>query len=340
MTTDRAPLLADLAAGADAAASTDPRAAAIGERLRAAFEAGCRKHDIHAELVGPPQRMDVRFSGQEDVSGELIGQVFVEELATRGVRAGPVLAPSPALDEATVARLEAVLRDVLNRLRTLLIEANSYLSGGLRWPFPDGGAFLRERGLAVYRFPKRGPVDVSAIDDHMRIAFAPGPLGEVTSSGFYVPTKIRGDFDVTLRYRVRRWQPGPVAACLALFAQDEPSLQRYYAQIRSAANQERHAMANLCEQLSAPVPATADDGAFRLTRNGQRVVAYHRANDTDAWTRLGERADFAAADMVIGSKIWSSDRCDGLVADLYELRIEAEIPTDNLGPVPVRPDPR
>jgi hypothetical protein len=321
------------------AAAASPRTDAFGERLRKAFAQACARHRLDAALAGPAHRLEVRFADQDGVGGPRILQAFVEELEARGVRAAATLSPA-ALDDAQTARLEHVFADVASRLRTLLIEANSYLSGGLPWPFPDGDAMLRARGLAVYRFPAKGPVDVEPAGEGMRIAFAPGPLGEVTSSGFYVPTKVRGDFEVTLRYELARWAPGPVAACLALFAQDEPSLQRYYAQIRSAHGQQRHAMANLCERLSDTVPARGARGAFRLLRRGQAVSAWHRDADAPDWTGLGERADLPAHDMVIGSKIWSSERSDGLEALLTGLRIDGEIPADNLAAVPVRADPR
>ena len=68
---------------------------------------------------------------------------------------------------------------------------------------------LRERGLSIYRYPARAAVDVRPADDAIRITFHPGPLGAITSSGFYVPTLLRGDFSATIHYRIRRWRPGP-----------------------------------------------------------------------------------------------------------------------------------
>ena len=129
--------------------------------------------------------MRVAFDGQENADRHLLGGVFHDELRKAGaVAPGRRLHPCRALDDDAVAEAEGSLRRTVARLRTLLIEHNCYLSGGLPWVFPAARAVLSERGLAIYRFPASAQVDVVAEGDHVRISFHPTDLGEVTSSGF------------------------------------------------------------------------------------------------------------------------------------------------------------
>jgi hypothetical protein len=90
------------------------------------------------------------------------------------VRAGPRLRPDPAAAEADVEAAQAAVRCAVGRLRTLLIELNSYLSGGLPWALGDAAdARLVQRGLAIYRFPAAAAVDVTGGTDCVRREPAP-----------------------------------------------------------------------------------------------------------------------------------------------------------------------
>ncbi len=318
-------------------ADPDPRTAAIDERLRRAFREACITHDISGEVGGAVGQIEFSFAGQENADAALMLQAFAEELEQTGA-AREIVLPSATMTDADVERVEAALRHAVARLRTLLIEHNSYLSGGLTYAFP-GPPELRDRGLAIYRFPARADVEVAARGDGIRIAVGAGDLGEVTSSGFYVPTRIRGDFSVTIDYRLEHWQPGPASVCLALFAQDEPSVLRYYAQRRTAGGAGHEVLGNFNNDTLTPTQLVEEaTGSFRIERTGQTVTTSHARHGE--WAVLGSHAGDPPHDVIVGAKIWSSGEVGGFVADLSGLVIAGEIPADQIPPVPVREDPR
>lgn len=312
------------------------------ERLRATVAAAAAREALAIAWRGPAAMPELGFVGQEDADGGLIGAHFARELAALGARVdGPLRFGAGALaDDGPVRR---AFDRALLRIRVLLVEYNSYLSGELPFAFPGGGPELRARGAGVYRFPRRGKVRVAVAPggDGIRIDFAPAPLGPVTSSGFFVPTAIRGDVDVTARYALRRWESGPDSACLGLFLQNAASTARYYAQVMSTADapQARLVAAGLAGVVSPRRPAPADEGWLRIQRQGDVVRAFHRATATAAWTLLGEHVGATADDLIVGAKIWSKDRTDGLVADVLDLAIAGAVSPEQeplLGP---RPDP-
>ncbi len=314
------------------------RAQRILDCYRAAFEAACARERIAARIAGTPGRFE--FEGQEGASGAQILERFLLELAGQGVAAGQVLEPRPDADETELQACTRGLDRALARVRTLLVEFNSYLSGGMPYVFPTRDEVLQSRGLVVYRYPARAAAQVSAVDGRVRIAFEPGELGEVTSSGFFVPTRLSGDFEARVRYELGSWSPGPDSACLGLFAQDEPSTLRYYALVSSwGAPPSFAAQASFTGEVLDPVAIDGKGGELRLARAKGRIRAWHRARG-GKWTALGERAGEAASELFVGCKIWSKVSCGGLVAELTELSIEGR-PAREQGPMPaVRPDPR
>ena len=312
-----------------------------GEALRTAFEEACRSEKLLGHLTGPPDCMDLSFETQDTAPPELILKTFLEELEKRGVKAGPVLRPHPALGEAEIRTAAAALADTVRRIRALLVEYNSYLSAGLPFVFDASSALMKDRGLCIYRYPARAGTEVRIESEAVRITFHAGSLGEVTSSGFYVPTRVRGDITAEIRYRLRQWKPGPDNACLALFAQDEASMVRFYAQRYTLAEAPAGPLllANLNDRRTEAGPVAGDEGAFRLIRRGTTISAWHRSGN-EKWRMLGESPFEDAPDLYIGAKIWSGVECSGLEADLSNLRIEGEVPEDQTT-VPVeRPDPR
>lgn len=322
-----------------AAEPVHERLVAIGERWRTAFAAACAEHDVHARLRGPATHMEVVFDGQENAGSQLMHGVFLDELRKSGAIAHGYLYPCAAMTDGDVAEAEDVLRRTVARLRTLLIEHNSYLSGGLAWAFPGADTPLAARGLAIYRFPAAAEVDVVTEDGIARISFLPGDLGEVTSSGFYVPTRVRGDFTATASYHLTQWRPGAESASFALFAQNEASTLRYYAQRRSAGDGAPELLANFNNvDLSEPRPVTEPSGALRVQRRGDVVSCWHRGDGE--WVQLGEHRGDPTDDVILGSKIWSSGTAGALEAELTDLRVDGEIPEPQLDPVPIRPDPR
>ncbi len=176
----------------------------------------------------------------------------------------------------------------------------------------------------------------------MRIAFAPGELGPITSSGFYLPTRIRGDFDVSVHFTVQAWEPGPDSACLGLFVQNERSTARSYAQLMSTGDRpgERSVAAGLAGRILGRHPVHDEDGWLRLTRHGPRVTALHRPTAGADWVELGTLEPASTDDVIVGAKIWSKVRCGGLVCDLDTLSIAADIPDDQFPELEPRPDPR
>jgi len=308
------------------------------ERLCSAFAEACKEQEVLAELSGGPEQLQFLFQPQEGASAELIDAAFREEMGKTGVAYEAVLEPAK-LDEAGVVAAEQALRTAIGRIRVLMIEFNSYISGGLDWVFPNSPEALSERGLAKYRFPARGEVDIVSEKDHVCITMHGGDLGNVTSSGFYVPTRVRGDFEATIRYELGEWQPGGDAVSVALFAQDEPSQLRYYAQRRTAGAQPHEVLANFNNDvLTDPVAVSATEGSFRVARRGDIVTCSHCENGE--WTVLGEHRGDPTNDVIFGSKIWSSGQAGPFVARLFELTVVGEFPADQIAPLPIRPDPR
>jgi hypothetical protein len=307
----------------------------------AAADAAARDNDLHMGWRGPAAMPQLSFADQEGAPADLILHHFGLELAAAGVAmSGPLLLPTDLLREGTAAAALA-FRSALARVRTLLIEFNSFLSGGLPFTWPGGHGELRARGAMIYRYPKRAEVDVGPAGAAMRIAFAAAPLGAVTSSGFYLPTRLTGDVDASVRYVLHRFESGPDTACLGLFLQNEASSARYYAQVMSSADAPvaRSAALGHAGAAIGRVRVDGDEGRLRLVRRAGRVHAFHGAGATGPWRELGS-VPAVADDLVVGAKIWSGGRTDGLVADLHDLAVDARLAADQpplLGP---RPDPR
>ncbi len=315
---------------------------AYGERLAAAFAEECAANDVRGRLTGGPEVYAIAFEGQEDASPELMRRAFLDELRHAGVLATETLTLTlhPEMDAAAAAFAEEALRHGARRLRTLLVEHNSYLSGGLRYPFPPSAAGVAERGLAIYRFPKTGNVDVTAEGDRIRIAFKPGDVGPITSSGFYLPTLISGDFTVDADYELRGWHPDAVEpGCFALFAQNEDSSHRYYAQRMSSGDGPHRLVASHVDQLSPERAVDGDRGSFRVTRAGDVMTCFHRQPGAD-WIALGTAPAPPESEMILGAKIWAKLRCGGLCVDIYNLRIDGRLADRQIPPVPVVQDPR
>jgi hypothetical protein len=308
-----------------------------GDDLRRAFSAACARERIVANLFGSPALARIQIPTQEGVASPLLHWQAGVELERAGV------VPSEwcvvhAGWRAQGESLRAALTGTIGRLRTRLIEHNSYISGGLDYVFATDDDVLRARGLGIYRYPKQGPVAVTAGDGRVRIAFAPGPLGEIVSSGFFVPARITGDFAIEADYELLAWSSGPDSACLGLFFQNDLSTGRYYAQ-RTIDSGGDHVLAGLDGVLSRKHMVCARAGSFRLTRAGRRVTAWHREPE-QSWRELGATDVATGDDGVVGAKIWSKVACSGLIAEITALRLRAKLSAMQDGPLPVRPDPR
>lgn len=328
----------------DSIAAADPEVAerltALADSWRDVFRDACAREKLRGDLSGPPHARRFSFEPQDTAPSELILERFLQELGARGVKCEGVLYVTPDVDAEGAALVGVALAATVQRVRTLLVEYNSWLSGGVPFPFATDESLLRDRGLAIYRYPARGAVDVTPIEGGMSIRFHAGDLGEVTSSGFYVPTRLTGDYRATIDYALTEWVPGPEQACLALFTQDEPSVHRYYAQRNSGgAHPGRHVVqASLCGETVGERDVSGERGSFRIERRGTTTSSYHKTDGE--WTLLGTREDERAPDLIIGTKIWSTVSCGGLAARLTNLVIEASFPADQIPRLESRDDPR
>jgi hypothetical protein len=320
----RAPVAADLAAHA--------------RELHATFaEAGAREA-LTIELLGPPALARIRIPPQESAPGPLLGAKYREELARFGAQPSEWLV-THALWPAWLPSLRRSVVRATSRLRTILVEVNSYLSGGLTWPFAEGDPLTRKRGVAVYRYPKLGNVDVVAEPGAMRITFHAGALGPITSSGFYVPTHLGGDFSIEADYELTQWSSGPDSACVGLFFQNDLSTGRYYAQRRLAGGEDQ-VYAGLDGEVSAMRDAGPRRGTFKLTRAGRVVTAAHRRGDAAEFVELGSTTHATDDDGILGLKIWSKVACDGIEVRVSSWRLVATPCPDQQSPLAPRPDPR
>jgi hypothetical protein len=314
----------------------------IGETLRSALQESCTREKLQISLAGPPAAMSFVCQSQENAEAALIAQHLQLELRAQGLVSEGDLLPWLGMQGDALATVLRGIDAALARIRTLLIEHNSYLSGGIPFVFPDSDPRLRERGIARYRYPRMADTSVEAQGDKLSIRFGAGEMGEVTSSGFYLPTLLRGDLDLQLSYRLSSWDPGPDSACLALFLQNESSTARYYSQrMSSGGPDEAHrVLSSMNAVLSPHHPVAGMAGQFRLSRAGSTLRAWHRSEPKQDWLLLGEERDCCSEDLIVGAKIWSKVRAGELSAELSNLRIEAEIPEKQLPLLEARPDPR
>ena len=311
--------------------------------LREAIDRAAASQDVLVAWTGDESMPRLCFLGQEDAPAAAMAERFAVELAESGCRMdGPLLVDAALrCDAATQQSVAQSFVRAFVRIRALLVEFNSHLSGGLPWPFSTGRPALRERGLTFYRFPRRAEVDVDANGEAMRIAFGKSQLGPVTSSGFFVPTRIVGDATLTIRYVLRRWNAGPDSACLGLFFQNEASTARYYAQVISTADKPtlRNVAAGLAGNVVGRRPIDGDEGWLRLARTGSNLIASWRGMGDASWTELG-RCDATGDALIAGCKIWSKVETEGLVADLFELEIDGELAKEQPDLLAPRADPR
>ncbi|HLU39556.1 MAG TPA: hypothetical protein VK081_09230 [Planctomycetota bacterium] len=334
---DLALLLAAACARVVAATPVDAELAAMGERVRTAFFAACAREQLRGEWHGPTALGRLRLPDQEGVTTPHLHAHMGQELERAGVRASEWCVPH-AYWRTQIADLCAGLDAATARMRTLLVEHGSWLCGGLPFPFATGDPLVRRRGLAAYRYPRERATEVAVHGDEVTITFPEGPLGPIVSSGLFVPTVLRGDFDVVAAYELRAWSAGPDSTCFGLFFQNELSTARYYAQrtIRSDGSDGVHASFDGVVGALRPVAGT--HGMLRLQRRAGRVTAWHRADETQPWDEMGS-APATGDDGVVGAKVWSKVDCAGLAVAVRILAFEGAPAPDQREPPPARPDP-
>jgi hypothetical protein len=243
-------------------------------------------------------------------------------------------------DAASATRLRAALR----RTRARMVDLDSWVSGGLGCPFATAPPRLRERGLALYRVPAGGAAKLRVGARDVRVRCLAADHGEVISAGFWLPTGIRGDFALDLRYELREWSPGPREACLALSATRADGASCHYAQQVTARARDSFVMAVLDQRPSPPAGRLSSrSGWLRLARSGASVRAAHaetRWFSRRRWVDLAVHREEEVLDLLVGAKLWTHGPTGSLEVAFTDLRIEATIPDDHAPVLPPRPDPR
>ena len=310
---------------------------ASGRAVRSAFEAACAERGIAARWS--EHDPVPAFADREDARGDQLADRYLEELAALGVR-GAMLEPDAALDAAEVTVVVEAIELAVARVATLLVEAASFHTGGMPFVFATELDVLRCRGLAMYRYPARAAARVQASSGRVTVRIEEGPVGHVTSAGFYVPTRMRGDLEATVDYRLGPWAPGPDSACAALFVHDEPPTRHTYAQLLTYGDPASiDAMAVFMGRASPQREAVGPAGSLRLNREGGDLRAWHR-HEGRAWRLLGESRIDPESELLVGCKVWTKVACGGLSAEFIDLVLRAT-PVEDPGPMPaVRPDPR
>lgn len=314
-------------------------------RLPATFASICAAKGLRARLVGGPLAWEARFEDQGGADSATIARVFRDELRAAGLEEGEVRLPAEG-DEAARARVEDALAIALHRTRKLLIEFGSWISGGLPLPFAGVPRGLRESGLACFRYPSRAATEVLVDERGVVIRFAPGDLGnvtssvwKVTSSGWYVPALLEGDYTAQLDYELLRWRPSERdACCFAMTAVDLGMAHRHHAQRMSTGEAQHSVLSEHADVISPMLPVTGTHGTLEVARRGDRIACRHRG--PDGWLELGEGPAPPEREMVLGAKVWGKHACDGLEVVTRDLRVEGLLTVRALPPVPVRPDPR
>lgn len=313
-------------------------ASSVAQAVQSAFRSECAELGLGGRLDVDGDRLRPHFEPQFGASADWLDRTFREELASRGESAAADWCARD-LGASELARLVDVVRMALRRTRARLVDTDSWVSGGLAWPFPVIDAGLRERGLALYRAPARAPATVTSIPGRVTIAFPAGDCGEIVSAGIWVPTLLAGDFDVAVSYELPEWIAGEREACLGLFAVASDGTFRMYAQRVTRAGESDRVVADI-EGAAGPTVArcSGSSGWLRIARERGLLSAWHREHAT--WTWLGRIRETAPRPLLVGIKIWALGTCGPLRAELVEMQLEGAAAPDQTPPPPVRPDPR
>lgn len=308
------------------------------DAIRESFERECRELGLAASVEVVDGRLRPRFEGQLGAPTERVRDLFLEELAARGVpcAAGEIEIVASASDGA---QLVDALRASLRRTRGRMVDENSWIHGGVAWPFGVRDPLVRERGLALYRAPARAAAEIVVGTNDARIDLPAGDCGEIVSAGIWVPTGLAGDFSVSVRYRLEPWTAGAREACFGLFAVAHDGTFRAYAQRVSRGSQVHHVAADLD---GSPGPAraacTRESGTLRLLHERGVLTAWHR--EDGAWTWLGRLREPAGRALIVGAKVWALGVCGPLRATIEAFELEGVAAERQDAPPPPRPDPR
>lgn len=311
---------------------------ACAASLREPFERECRELGLAASHEVDGARFVPRFSGQLGATSERVLELFLEELAARGVAVADRAVVAPA-SEIEGARVRDAMRDALRRTRGRMVDENSWIHGGVAWPFEVRDPLVRSRGLALYRAPARAAAEIRVGASDATIDVPEGDCGEIVSAGIWVPTGLSGDFSVSVVYRLGPWTAGAREACFGLFAVAHDGTFRAYAQRVSRGAEPHHVVADLD---GSPGPAraacTSGAGTLRLLHERGLLSAWHR--EDGAWTWLGRLREPAGRALIVGAKVWALGVCGPLRARIERLDLEGSAAQHQDPPPPPRPDPR
>jgi hypothetical protein len=302
--------------------------------LRTAIERALQREGLTVKVAADGS---VAFAPTLGLDGEKIAALFAQALAANGLPAD-VLAPSRSTAEPPrTALIDDAVR-ACSQTRQRVVAEGSFVSGGHASPFLSLPPPMQRRGLALYRFPRRGAARLQVHRRGVRIHVPKGALGKITSVGFWLPTFIAGDFDVQMEHRLRRWRPGSGPACFALLAADRTTARTYYAQWTSEPGQ-RHRLGTVLgdRPLQHGRYEPEPRGTFRLRREGCLVTSWFRGPH-GWWQLLGARGDDPGAPMLFGAKIWAIADSRGLTADVLALRVTGEVHGADEDPPPRVPD--
>ena len=199
--------------------------AAVGRRVREAFDRMCAERDLRCVLTGPDARMTVVFESQGGVRPDRLNTLFLQECAAHGVLTNGTLMPSFAHDDEAVDRSLDAFAGALDAVARL-IHDGSPASDGARTSVARG--FIGELaetgdGLAVGGWLLVDDACVDAVElvssegdvvtaeriEHAGVAAAYPDVADAVNSGWkaLLPSrgfKEDGIWEFELRGRARR----------------------------------------------------------------------------------------------------------------------------------------
>lgn len=313
-------------------------ASRVAAAVQAAFDLESRELGLKAVLAVDGERMTPSFAAQFGAQPEWLLQTFRDELRSRAEFAGEHW-QARTVSESELAELLAAIRLSLRRTRAKMVDADSWVSGGLSWPFRVDDPRIRERGLALYRAPARASATVITAPGRGSIAIPAGDCGEIVSAGLWIPTLLAGDFEFALSYELPQWIAGERESCLGLYAVAADGTFRMYAQRVARAGESPRVVADI-DGSPGPTVAPCSDakGRLRITREASLLSAWHRAGER--WSWLGRIREGTPRPLLVGVKVWALGRCGPLRAELADFCLSARAAEEQTPPPPVRPDPR
>lgn len=301
------------------------------------FEAEARELGLKARLDVDHDLFAAAFDPQFGASSEWLSRTFHDELSAR-LDVGSAWRVS-AMDGVELAHVVDSVKTALRRTRSRLVDTDSWISGGLAWPFHVADPVLHERGIATYRAPARAHANLATSRDLVTIELPAADCGDVVSAGIWVPTPLAGDFVLSGTYALEPWVAGTREACLGLYAVAPDGTFRIYAQRVSRADDPDYVVADV-DGRCGTTRATPRQrvGELRIASERGSIFAWHR-EDT-SWTWLARARAPLAKSMIVGIKVWASGFSGPLTARITGFRLEGKPDADPTPPPPVRPDPR